>query len=180
MSIPIQVLRALWSPRCARELAEHLGIPTKSAQTGLLRLQRRGLVACMTPGLRQCRMYARTVRGRLVAGEAGAVPVTVEVPGWYLELHAQLQAGRLRRRLLSALHTAIDSRALRRQLIAAGHSMGMSHLYATLRWLQRHRVVVRDGAGRWGLTPLGERLRRYAKFESLEGPAADATGIGRP
>lgn len=167
-----EVLMALDSPRCAREVRERLGLKRKTTESLLARMRRRGLVTCVTPDLRQARLYALTTRGRLRAHELGAALVA-EHPDraerW--ALYAWVQAGRYRRLALKHLETPLTPRALRKRIGREHDRIGANNMHGVLREFRQQGLAERVESV-WRLTPAGLRLRELA-FGSLTQTASN-------
>jgi DNA-binding IclR family transcriptional regulator len=164
MTIRERVLEALDAPRCAREIAERSGLPVKTVQSVLARMADEGLARCVTPQVRQARLYALTAAGRRLRREVlGEWPQDAgdARPLDELVVYAWIQAGRYRRLVLQHLHETMTARSLRQTILPAHPRLSMTHVYDVLRAFRRRGVVEREGDG-WRLSVLGERLQRVA------------------
>lgn len=170
-----RVLILLNEPRCAREIRERVpGTRRKQIETVLQRLAQDRLIACVTPEIRQSRLYQRTYLGDLLVFEVlGELAATqVELSRDELRTRAYVQAGRYRRLVLRVVgedpHTA---RELRKSILPMYARIGMGHTHQALRELCAKSIVRRDGHGRWTLTGLGEKLQAIELDGLPERPA---------
>ena len=160
---PLQhrVLLRLEAPRCPRELRERIpNASRKGVETAVRRLLARRLIECVTPELRQSRLYRRTHLGRLLAEELGAPDA--ELPDFSeseLRVYAWVQAGAYRRETLRAMDGPHTPRRLRRLVLPYHERFGATHLHTVLREFTDRGVAVRDALGMWRLTDLGRRVR---------------------
>jgi hypothetical protein len=156
------VIAALDGPRCTRELAEFLGKSPKAVESALARLVRLGTVACVTPDIRQARLYDLTVIGRAWRSASGSGQQIDASLRPDLHTYAWVQAGAYRRIVLK--HLALDPRTprqVRDGIKVAAPRMGMVHVWETLLTLADRGLAHRDGRV-WTLTPEGSRVKAYA------------------
>lgn len=160
MAAQDQIIRSFDGPRCARELSEHLGLSRKAVESALARLTHRGVVACVTPALRQSRLYDLTPIGRAwKASVTGTRPSALESPP-PLELYAWVQAGSHRRAALRHLTGTMTAVELRPRLSPANPGMAMCHVWAVLREF-RTKGLAESDRGRWRLTDVGRELQAH-------------------
>lgn len=184
------VLRTLCVPRCAREVRERTGLPRKTIEGVLMRLLRAGLVACLTPTLRQARVYALSPLGQAWAAEllhqvdrreTPSVPSShsttpfpssnsfnADDPSFWA-VHGWVQAGRYRRLVVRHLAELATARQLRRRILLEYQRVGLNHVRATLRELAE-RGVCQRADGLWSLTELGRRLQAVDRLGLPERP----------
>lgn len=165
-----QLLLLLSTPRCARELRERiLGSSRKRIESALHRLALDRLVVCVTPELKQSRMYQRTVLGQLLAKELGSGRHSE--PAWVfsldeLRLRAWVQAGRYRREVLRVMAYPATPKQLRKAANRACPRFGANHVHKVLRDFDKRGIARRFNIQYWRLTPLGERFR-HVELEEL-------------
>lgn len=151
-SIRERLVPYLATPRCPRELRELSGLGKKSVESALHRMRRSGWATCLTPHLRQARLYTLTFFGRLLYRELiGTSPEpggSLSKDERALALHAWVQAGRYRRLVMAHLTEPLTARALRTRILNEYQAIGANHVHAALRSLRRRGLVERRD-GRW-------------------------------
>jgi DNA-binding transcriptional ArsR family regulator len=155
-----RILAELDGPRCPRELAERTGLHPRAVLTALARMGRDGLVECVTPHLRQGRLFRPTMLGRLARRELARVRGD-SAPDVDVGTYAFVQAGTYRRLIVEHLDEPADPRQLRQRICTTHQRMGINHVHATLRELRARGLVV-DADGVWSLTEAGRRIRSHA------------------
>jgi len=160
-----RVLAVLDVPRCAREIADSLGMPANTAQTILGRLAAEGMTRCVTPQVHQARLYGLTTAGRLMRIEQAGHPNRMNAPVMLMDdlaLYAWVQAGRYRRLVLQHLHGMMSARVLRQSIMPTYPRLSMTHVYDVLRAFRARGLAVDDPVDGWQLTPQGRRLQHAA------------------
>lgn len=154
------VLPLLAVPRCTREVRERSGLHRKSVDTAIRRAVRAGWARCVTPTLRQARLYTLTPLGRVWVREhqpeCALAPSVLEAE--HLELHAWVQAGRYRRLVLRHLTEPLTTNELRQRILTEYDRIGRDHVRATLRECVAKGLVVKTDS-RWVVTSMSEQLR---------------------
>lgn len=163
-----RILAALDGPRCPRELAERTGLHPRAVLTALSRMCTEGMVECLTPSVRQGRLFGPTVVGRLMRRERWASDASPLQESDVL-LYAFVQAGVYRRLVIEHLSEPADPKQLRQRICACHPRMGINHVHATLRELRAHGLVLRSN-GVWSLTETGRRLGAHALSPAASGP----------
>lgn len=182
-----RVLPWLVTPRCARELSELACVPVKTAQSVLWRSARLGLVACVTPDVRQSRLYRLSPLGSAWIAEAqGEMPACTEWDEFTLRLRAWVQSGKYRRAVLSTLDGPMTPQGLRKNIrhVLPSLRAGINHVQRTLQSLRDVRLVRTIVSRRtlWVRTPLGDRVHAMSATgdtRSTEWPALPAIPGGR-
>lgn len=174
------VLPYLSSPRCPRELREHTGLPRKTVESTLVRATRAGLAMCVTPELRQARLYQLTPIGREWARQSG-LPLPAELADELqpslLRVYSWVQSGYYRRLVLSHLDGAYSVRELRRRILREYQRIGSNHVRATLRDFAAHGLASRNGP-LWELTDTGLTMQQMARPVATTGQSG-ITARGR-
>jgi hypothetical protein len=172
MTVRDALLPLLDAPRCARQLRERSGCKRKAVETAIKRMADQRLVQCITPGLRQSRLYVLTPLGRLIVHEmtGHSVPDLPDLP-W--PLYAWIQAGTYRRLVLRHLAHPMSPKSLRMSIVAEHKQVGANHVHTVLRDFAQRGIARNDGRT-WSLSPLGEAFRRIDSQGSVEGPAIRA------
>ena len=165
-----RLLLLLEHPRCARELRERTRMTRKAVESGIQRLVRRRLVRCITPDVRQSRLYERTALGHLLAQEIRPTARRVSATG-HASAYAWLQAGSYRRVILRHLAVPLTARELRKLANRQHPRLGANHVHAVLRNFAELGIALRHADSSWSLTRLGETLRDADLDGLLERPA---------
>lgn len=152
------VLGELDHPRCARELRERTGLPRKTVESSLTRMAARRIVVCVTPQIRQARLYEPTTLGRLMRLHHGHANGLRELPQEYLHLYAFVQAGQYRRLIVQCLDEPLTPKQLRRQILKHYDRIGIGHVYRVAGVLERMRLLTLDGP-MYSLSRLGFSVR---------------------
>ena len=153
------VLGELDHPRCARELAERAGLPRKTVESTLTRMAARRIVVCVTPQVRQARLYEPTTLGRLMRLHHGHTDGMHDHLHEYLFLYAFIQAGRYRRLVVQCLDEPMTPKQLRSRILQHYERIGMGHVHRVLSVLRCRRLIQCDD-GLWSLTMMGACIRR--------------------
>src|SRR5262245_58243497 len=111
-----RIILELRTPRCAREIRERLGIGRKAAESALSRLAHGGVARCLTPQVRQSRLYGLSALGRLLLAEIDPAPGRLGAAEVPLDLYAWVQAGAYRRLVLRHLTEPLRSKQLRERI----------------------------------------------------------------
>jgi predicted transcriptional regulator len=155
-----RILIALTGPRCARELADGLGLHVRAVQTAIGRLAEDNLVDCVTPDLTQARLYSLTGLGRTKRYDLTRENIVDEPPiDW--DVYACIQSGSYRRRILTALDGTLTVRQIRKSLVEQGCGMQQSHIHSTLADMQAWDLVTKEDRQGWRTTPAGSTMRNY-------------------
>lgn len=149
------------TPRCPREVRECLGLPRKTMESRVRRWAARGVLVCVTPSLRQARLYVLSPQARVTVLLHTDRLQTVHDGGRNPHDWAWLCAGAYRRVVLRRLTEPLSTRALRKRVIAQHPRTSLVHVQHTLRGFLARGLAERESNGRWHLTKDGAAWQQY-------------------
>ena len=158
-----RVLLLLGEPRCPREIRERIpGSHRKQIETSLHRLAQDRLIECVTPNIRQSRLYRRTYLGNLLVHElTGEEPISWRInTDEEFAIRAYIQAGKYRRFVLRAMDPDREQtpKEIRKSVLPMYRRIGANHVHTVLRGFREHGIAEPDEHRRWSLTELGKTM----------------------
>ncbi len=122
------------------------------------------MAECITPSVRQSRMYRRTYIGDLLVYElTGFRPSR-----WSQDDHddvvlrAFIQAGKYRRlvfRVMSSEEDGQTPKEIRKSVLPSYQRIGANHVHGVLREFAQRGIASCDDSRRWTLTKIGQQLQ---------------------
>jgi hypothetical protein len=132
------------SPRCAVEIAEHLGVKLVTIQSAMRRLWTEGYLEPLTPDRPQACLYGLTHLGKQHYYEMSR-QLTEPLPEDFdPALYSWIHAGAIRRHVFRALAKAGTIQSLRKSLHESSHGTSATHIFRAIRQLQSKYLASRE------------------------------------